>query len=188
MPKKRLDESTLKGLADLISYGGRVPGYIGNEPLTVAENRKFFERAGVEAVFGSVFSELNTFDSLKKFNSEESGKLLPLSLEQVLLRFADPREYGGDRKSTEAVVFRLNRLLWPEGLKVVLEGATPRLREIDSIAAAPSAPQSHLHPPDLRPLVADQKLLEILVSRWEEAQKCMGMGAYRSAVIMMGSI
>lgn len=43
-------------------------------------------------------------------------------------------------------------------------------------------------PPDFSPLVGDAEMKSILTDRWRECQKCLEVGAYLAATVMMGGL
>ncbi len=193
-PKKRLDDTTLEAVAELICGAGQGGGgaavYEAPGPYrSKSEIYAFFARAGVKPAGQSSTRKWFALESLQVVNSEPFGNLLPSSLEKVLLRLATPKEYRGDASVSRAVVAHLNRVLQVEGLEIILLGVDPQLRERAPGMAPPERPQpQHGPPPNFSRLVGDPTLANILIFRWEEAQRCLSAGAYLSAVIMMGSI
>jgi len=173
-----LDEQTLDALADLIC-GDQGPVYRRGWELPL-----FFRRAGLSCPDhdGST-RRWWTLDRLREFNH------LSGTIEKVVLRLADPREYKGDSATVQEALTRLNRVLAIEGLEVELSGLTPRLRQVKR-KMAPAQRESFvpLEPPDLSLIVNDPSLETILRQRWTDAQKCLDANVYLAALIMMGSL
>ena len=108
-------------------------------------------------------------------------------LEKVLVRVASPREYLRNKTSRKEVEDYLNDLLQVEGLEVALFGVELVLRE--RTASIPTVRERSVQvAPDFYQLLQDDSLAAVISFRWEEAQKCVGAGAYLAAVVMMGSI
>lgn len=183
---KALDDSTLEVVAETICGGsaGGGSGYASPGPYrTMGEIHAFFKRVGVTPRGESSTRKWFVLEALQNLNRETAA-----DLERVLLRLASPLEYRSDTNTMHAVIAHLNQLLQVEGLEIVLEGVTPRLRQ-KSATVAPVKPAFKREPaPDFRKLVSDTALGEILAFRWEEAQRCVEAGAHLSAVVMMGSI
>ena len=194
MPKKRLDDSALEAIAEVICGAGEGAGggrrYESPGPYrSRSEMHAFFQRVGVQPQGQSSTRKWFALESLQLLNKEHSGNLVSSSLEKVLLRLATPKEYRGDSEIAKKVIDHVNRVLQVEGLEIVLLGVDPQLRE-KSPSASPSKPERKPPepPPDFRRLVSDPTLADVLTFRWKEAQKCMEVGAYLSSVVMMGSI
>ncbi len=102
----------------------RASGYTAPGPhRSKSEIFGFFQRVGVTPQ-----GELSTrrwfvLESLQALNREDSGNLIPAGLERVVLRLADPREYG-EAETTRAVIDHLNRTLSMEEL-VAADPAEP---------------------------------------------------------------
>ncbi len=194
MPNKRLDNTTLEAISELICGAGQGAGggptYEAPGPYrSKSEIYAFFNRAEVVPKGESSTRKWFVLESLHALNKELTGHLLPTSLERVILRLANPKEYRGEEETTRKVIDHLNKILTVEGIEIVLDGVHPVLRE-KSPGVAPDKPkkQEHIPPPDFYKLVSDPSLAKILEMRWEEAQKCVEAEACLSAVIMMGSI
>ena len=182
---KRLDESTLEALAECIcgSGAGSGGGYARPGPYrTTGQIFDFFRRAGIRPVGTSSTRKWFVLESLQAINGAAG-------LELVLRRLASPKEYHGDADLTNSVIEQVNQVLIVEGLELSLHGVDANVQEIEA-AVSPSRPKDQPtdDAPDFARLTADASLAEILAFRWEEAQRCVGAGAYLSAVIMMGSI
>jgi len=194
MPKKRLDATTLEAIAEIICGSGQGagggPAYGTPCPYrSKSEIHSFFARVGVDPKGESSTRKWFVLESLQVLNKETSGNLLPSSLESVLLRLGNPKEYRGDAEATQSVINHLNKILGVEGLEVVLSGVQPILREKSPEVAVVKPVKSQRVPsPHFDRLVADASLAKILTHRWEEAQKCVEADAYLSAIVMMGSI
>jgi len=194
MPKKRLDTTTLEAIAEVICGSGQGagggPAYGTPGPYrSKSEIHSFFTRAGVDPKGQSSTRKWFVLESLQVLNREPVGNLLPLSLENVLLRLANPKEYRGDPETTQSVINYLNDVLQAEGVEFFLTGVQPNLREKSpEVAPAKPAKTQHVPPPKFDLLVADPCLAKILTQRWQEAQKCVEADACLSAIVMMGSI
>lgn len=178
---KSLDDSILGGIAEIICGDGTDwyrKGY---------ELHRFFRNAGLIDCPNHDGSTRKwwTLDRLREYNT-------PNDMEKILKRLADPREYKGDWIITQKVIDELNKLLNVEGLRIILEGTTPKIIEVkpvkpDLIGKIPEVKQIY-HKPDFSKIIVDDSFNRILSSRWEEALRCIKNGAYLSAIIMMGSI
>ncbi len=109
------------------------------------------------------------------------------SLETVILRLADPREYAGQPELLQTALAMLNRTLAPEGLMVALAGATPQLHQVRDHVAVADTVSPYLCP-DFGRLTPDAALVGNLEARWAEAQRCMAAEAYLATVLLLGSI
>lgn len=194
MPNKRLDDTTLEAISELICGAGQGagggPAYEAPGPYrSKSEISAFFNRADVVPKGESSTRKWFVLESLHALNKEVTGYLLPTSLERVILRLANPKEYRGEAETTRKVIDYLNKILTVEGVEIALDGVHPVFRE-KSPSVAPNKPkkQEHIAPPDFYKLVTDPNLARILEMRWEEAQKCVEVEACLSAVILMGSI
>lgn len=175
---KKLDPSTLEALAELIC-GDAGPYYRTGSMLPV-----FFRNAGLFCPphDGST-RKWWTLGRLEEYNQD------PLQIEKVIKRLANPKEYKGNSEITNKVITELNTLLSVEGLKVELEGVTPRIIEITPSVVATKKKISEAFPiPDFTKIIRDPSLENILISRWKETIRCIESEAYLSAIIMMGSI
>jgi hypothetical protein len=106
-----------------------------------------------------------------------------------LQRLASPREYHGDRELTRSVTEYLNQVLRLDGIELAWTGKSVEIRDVDptgTTAETRAGPAES--PPDFQRVVKDTSLAEILTFHWNEAQRCIEVGAHLSAVIMMGSI
>jgi len=175
---KRLDEQTLDALAELVC-GDDGPLYRKGWELP-----NFFRRAGLHCPDhdGST-RKWWTLDRLREFNQH------PQSIERVLLRLADPREYKGDAEAAKTALTELNKLLAIEGFEIELSGVNPRLieRKPGLVKDAKKA-FVPLEPPDFAVLTNDDSLGSILHERWIEVQKCVDANAHVAALVMMGSL
>lgn len=88
----------------------------------------FFDRAGVTlslelvdpvlgGVSGSVAEILYHINGTPDF-------------ERVLLRLASPLEYGGDLQEHARTLQKINKILWGEGLEIILDGHNPVIRDL----------------------------------------------------------
>ena len=174
-----MDGQTLESLADMICGDGQVyPAYRSGSELT-----RFFHRVG--------FSNFIHDGSTRKWwTLSVLNQLTEKNLKAVVLRLADPREYRGNEQQVSQALRKLNEILMIEGLKVELEGVTPRLKEITpQFVPQPEEPAlKSLPPPDFLNLKLEPGLGEILADRWDQAQKCLHAGAHLAATIIMGSM
>ena len=182
---KRIDDTTLEAIAELVYGGGQGSGGGYTSPGTyrsMGEILGFFERAGVELHGQSGTRKWRVLESLQSINGSSD-------LRKVLVRLASPKEYRGDSHVFQQVIGHLNRSLQVEGLEIRLTGVEPYLQERE---ASVSPPRPDVTPtenaPDFRNMVNDPALSEILTLRWQEAQACVNAEAYLAAVVMMGSI
>jgi hypothetical protein len=182
---KRLDDSTLEAMAEVICGAGEGAGggYTAPGPYrTKTQICDFFRRAGADPQGMSSTRKWFVLESLQAINGTSQ-------LDSVVMRLASPKEYRGDAMMTQAVTGHLNQILQVEGLELALVGVDPQIRERKAAASVPKPQDAPLEmPPDFARLVTDGSLANILVFRWAEAQRCFRAGAYLSAVVMMGSI
>lgn len=174
-----MDGQTLDLLADMICGDGQdYPAYRSGSELT-----RFFWRVG--------FSNFTHDGTTRKWwTLSVLNQLTDNNLKAVVLCLADPREYRGNKQQVNLAVKKLNEILMVEGLKVELEGVTPRLKEITpQFVSQPEEPElKPLPPPDFLNLALEPGLGEILADRWDQIQKCVNAGAHLAAVIVMGSM
>ncbi len=188
---KKLDDTTLEAIAELICGSGQGGGggYASPGPYrTMSEIAGFFSRAGIEPRGESSTRKWFVLESLKILNDEKTGSLIPVRLEQVILRLASPREYRGDAGMTQKVIEYLNQIMGVEGIEVVLDGVEPKLVTHSPRTSETPSDKPIEAPPDFAKLVSDAGLAAVLSFRWQEAQRCVKAEAYLSAVVMMGSI
>jgi len=182
---KKFDDSTLLALTSLV-YGFDKKVEWGLNERGVAN---FLRRTRVLDDSVSKLTQEQFLDFLRRLNNDETNGLVNPVIEAILKRICDIKEHQGSVRVHERALGRLNDLLCPEGLEIVLDGVTPILREIEPKLPARQRPSAQTVPsPGFSNLVKDPRLAEMLVSRWEEAQKCIQAQAHLSAVIMMGSI
>ena len=175
-----VDDQTLEALAEMICGDDRTvyPVYRSGSELT-----RFFKRVG--------FSNFEHDGSTRKWwTLDVLRTLTDNNLKAVILRLAHPGEYRGDVEQVNQAIEALNQHLMIEGLKIELDGVSPRLKEI-----TPSFIQSEkeidlrtLPPPDFLNLRLNPNLAAVLADRWSEAQKCVTAGAHVAAIIIMGSL
>jgi hypothetical protein len=174
-----MDVKTLESLADFVC-GDSVdsPRYRSGPELT-----HFFRRVG--------FSNLEHDGSTRRrWTLVTLQGLTDNNLKAVILRLANPIEYGGDQSVTTKTINRLNQILMPEGFKVELDGATPIIKQVSPQLwdETPVDDLKPLPPPDFLNLKLEVGLGEILSDRWNEAQKCLNAEAYLAATIIIGSL
>jgi hypothetical protein len=182
---KRLDDSTLEAMAEVICGAGQGAsgGYAAPGPYrTKTQICDFFRRAGVDSQGVSSTRKWFVLESLQAINGTPQ-------LANVLRRLASPKEYRGDAAVTQAITDHLNQILQVEGLELALVGIDPQIRERKAAASVPKPKATPLEtPPAFSLLVTDASLADILVFRWAEAQRCFRADAHLAAVVMMGSI
>lgn len=182
---KRLDDSTLEAVAEMICGAGEGAGggYSAPGPYrTKTQICDFFRRAGVDPQGMSSTRKWFVLESLQTINGTPR-------LDSVLKRLSSPKEYRGDATVTQTVIDHMNQILQIEGLELVLVGVEPQIRERKAAASVPKPKDTPIEsPPDFGRLVQDSSLAEILTFRWAEAQRCFRADAHLSAVVMMGSI
>lgn len=123
---KRLDDQTLEAIAELICGSGQ--DYSAPGPYrTASEIHRFFQRSGIREQTTSSTRKWFTLEILQACNKDAVGTLVPRKIEQVLTRLANPIEYQGQQETTNKVIEHLNRIILPEGLRVILHGVTPLL-------------------------------------------------------------
>jgi hypothetical protein len=182
MPKTKLDQVTLKNIAEMIYQR---PGY----------PKDFLARIGLTKAGGAPWTE-GTADQayavLHSLNEGSTGDLVAKEIEQILLRLVSPLEYANNMVDVNNARNKLNHWLQAEELKLVLDGVRPRLQELAStptiVTAGRKVSFQREQAPDFRKFVTDDPLSKILSFLWEEAQRCIEGGAYLAAVLMMGSI
>ena len=182
---KPLDDSTLEAIAESVCGAGEGAGgrYEAPGPYrTKTQICDFFRRADVDPQGMSSTRKWFALEVLQSINGT-------YQLEKVLKRLASPKEYRGDAAMTQSVTEHLNKILQVEGLELVLIGVEPQIRERKATASAPK-PKTSLPeaPPDFGLLVQDPSLADILIFRWDEAQRCFRSDAHLSAIVMMGSV
>lgn len=174
-----MDGQTLDSLADMICGDGQdCPVYRTGSELT-----RFFQRVG--------FSNFTHDGSTRKWwTLEVLRQLSNNNLKAVVLRLADPREYRGNQQQVIQAISKLNEILMVEGLKVELDGVSPKLNEVTpQFVEQKQEPElKPLPPPDFLSLTIEPGLGEILANRWNEVQKCLNAEGYLAATIIMGSM
>lgn len=114
-----MDGQTLDYFADMIC------GDSDDYPVrrTGSELTRFFERVG----FSNYIHDGST---RKWWTLEVLKQLTENNLKAVILRLANPKEYGGDPRQVEQALVKLNQILMIEGLKVELDGVDPVFKKI----------------------------------------------------------
>lgn len=171
-----MDPQTLERIAEFICGDGTdFPVYRSGTELT-----RFFVRVGL-------LNHIHDGSTRKWWTLEVLKQLTEKNLNAVILRLANPKEYGGNEDVVCKAIEKLNQILMIEGLKIELDGVQPQLRPITPTFAAKKQSLKPLPPPDFLSLKLDPGLGQILEGRWEEIQKCFDAGAYLAATILMGS-
>ena len=180
---KRIDESILEAISELIcgSGTGSGGGYSSPGPYRgMYDIHTFFERAGVAPQGESGTRKWFVLESLEIMNGTND-------LEKALMRIVSPMEHAGNSIVRKDIEDHLNNILQIEGLEVYLRGVDPVIRE--RVASVPTVGDRPVQAaPDFHSLVEDDSLADVLLFRWQEAQKCVEAEAYLAAVVMMGSI
>jgi hypothetical protein len=142
----------------------------------------FFENAGLKCPdFGNASRKPWTLSCLKYYNTNSQ-------MENVLLRLADPKEYG-DKSKTQIVVKELNKILELEGLSIRFNGIKPIIADIEpQILVEELNGNYNLLKLDFDQIIPDKNLSLVLNSRWNEIGRCMNSEAFLSSIILMGSI
>lgn len=109
------------------------------------------------------------------------------AIDRLLCRICDPLEYDAGLTAAEPVADELNRILAPEQLAVSYVSGRPVLGHVGQDDEALQYGQ----PPDLaarlQRLIADTKVVSVLMDRAEEASICQRGGAFALAIIGLGS-
>ncbi|HEY7405413.1 MAG TPA: hypothetical protein VIB39_17940 [Candidatus Angelobacter sp.] len=182
MPKTKLDQVTLKNIAQMIFQR---PGY----------PKDFFDRIGLTKAGGATWTETTVdqaYLALRSLNEGSTGDLVAKEIEQILLRLVSPLEHESRMVDVNDALTKLNHWLQAEELELVLDHMRPRLQEAASaptvVTAGRKVSFQREQAPDFRKFVTDNSLSKILSFLWGEAQRCIEGGAYLAAVLMMGSI
>ena len=182
---KTIDDRTLEAIAELIcgSGDGSGGGYKSPGPYrSMVDIGRFFYRSGIHPQGQSSTRKWFVLESLQSANGTTA-------FDKVLLRLSSPKEYGGDGNVTRKVIDHLNGVLQVEGIQVTLVSVEPQLRERNASMPTPESKETPLEDsPDFHKLVPDSSLADVLLFRWQEAQRCVQGEAYLAAVVMMGSI
>jgi hypothetical protein len=106
---------------------------------------------------------------------------------RLLCRVCDPREYDGGMPVAETFRTELNRILEPERLAVSYIGGRPVLGELTDDPDQPmfSAPEGLEN--RLRTLLADPRVVMLLVDRVEQSRRAQASGAHLLALFGIGS-
>ncbi|MEW6419683.1 MAG: hypothetical protein AB1480_16465 [Nitrospirota bacterium] len=114
-----MDASTLEKIADFICGDNteKFPIYRTGSELT-----RFFQRAGVNVAHDGSTRKWWTLNTLQNLKGPD--------LQNVILRLASPKEYGGETNKIKLAIKTLNDILRMEGLQVSVEGVTPKFNRI----------------------------------------------------------
>lgn len=176
---KPLDGQTLETLAELIC-GDNAEWYRKGSDLP-----RFFRNSGLDCPsHDGTTRKWWTLERLKEYNKNSPN------IQKVILRLADPREYRGQANVVDDVINRLNNILAVEGLKILLDGVTPKIREVTPTIPDPKTTKElfAIPIPDFGKLTNDPTLSPFIEGRWKEVVKCVDCGANLAAIILMGSI
>lgn len=69
-----------------------------------------------------------------------------------------------------------------------LKRATVQVRSLRSAFLVPATSPTSDAAPDFSPLAADEAMRAILISRWQECQRCLHANAHLAATVMMGGL
>lgn len=174
----KLDNKILENLADLVCGDDGSAYYRRGFEIV-----KFFEAAGWDDV-GELEGGRRAWvaDRLKERRNDSR------SLQKVLLRLADPREYLDNDDAWDEVVRELNQLLAVEGYQVVFERGRPTLIEQDPTLRRPARKAPLELTASLTDIVSDGDFGRQLRARLDEAHTCWNTGASTAAIIMLGSL
>lgn len=110
------------------------------------------------------------------------------SLNRLLCRLVDPREYLDDEEACAAVLNEVNSLLAMEGYELYYAPDGPDLRRRTRSFHRMNSETPVKLTADLGRLVSNQQFGSLLRSRLDEAHQCWDHGAHLAAVIMLGSL
>lgn len=135
MAMKKLDDPTLEAIAEIICGSGQGSGggasYEAPGPYrSKSEIDTFFNRAGVAPKGESPTRKWFVLESLQALTKESIGGLLTKSLENVILRLANPKEYRGDAETTRIVPEHLNKILSADFSFILAVFRPSRLRSL----------------------------------------------------------
>lgn len=111
-----------------------------------------------------------------------------VEFERFLCRVCDPLEYDGGEPDADLHRSELNQILQPEGLHILLyKRRRPVLEPLDDETEqpVPTAPEDLAE--QLKRFLSDRQMLDLLLTRAEEAKACEEIGAHTMAVIAIGS-
>jgi hypothetical protein len=184
------DHATLEALAEFVCGDDteRFPVYRTGSQLT-----RFFQGIGIDASHDGSTRKWWVLETLQR--------LPPGEIEKVILRLADPREYGGDNEKLRLAVRTANGILAIENLAVAFDGATPELRrtagiqlDAEELAKAAPAPDedSFLERRFAEDLRIDELGLDVVITgflqdRVDEAQACPRDKVSLGTIILLGS-
>ncbi len=176
-----MDGFLLERLAEFIcgDNGSFAPEYRSGINLT-----RFFENAGL-----SQFKHDGT--TRKRWVIDCLNVCSEQELQQVVLALASPKTYKGNFDQIQFALKCLNEILNPEGLNVELKGVKPVITQIEPRLSRPLNPNADaiiLECPDFNALGMETEFSNLLISRWDENEKCIQGHAYLASIIMMGSL
>ena len=133
---KRIDESTLETIAEVICGSSRDEETSDLSPLTPRSMREieaFFQRVDVIPTGQSSTRKWFVFESLRSVNGTRA-------LDKILLRLSSPIEYRGDSRITHNVMNHLNRVLRLEGLEIAIHSGRvePHIRARPPVMETPT--------------------------------------------------
>ena len=175
------DSSTLAEIAELIC-GDTAPlryrkGY---------EIPQFLERAGCEYVpqYDGSPRHAWTLNVLRDLHEDD-----PADIERVVLRLADPREYGGEDHERKATLERLNKVLALDGRRVEYTKGRPVLVAHEATIDDGGTPLPRVElKVAVTDVVDDPDLARAAQLRLDEAKIAYDNGAYMATIILLGSL
>lgn len=174
-----MDDTTLELIAGVICGDSQEgPVYRSGSELS-----RFFQRVGFSNfVHDGSTRKWWTLDVLRQLSEN--------NLKAVILRLANPKEYGGNQENIKQAIKKLNEILMIEGLIVKLDGVSPKISSITPRFAETEEKEElkPIAPPNFLKLKLEPGLGEILADRWDEIQKCLAASAYLAATIQMGAL
>jgi len=161
---KPLDGQTLESLAELIC-GENSEWYRKGSDLP-----RFFQNSGLACPNHD--GKTRKWWTLERLNNYNKNSL---DIQKVILRIADPREYRGQTNVVNDVINRLNNILAVEGFKILLDGVTPKIREVNPTTLDPETTKVlfAVPIPDFGKLTNDSTLSPFIEGRWKEVVKCV---------------
>jgi len=182
---KKLDECTIEELAHFI--GGDVNGETKDYPLYRSSRllTKFFKRVGLNNLIHDGSSRIPwVFEKLSELHYSD--------LNNIILRLANPKEYGGDSEKVKKAINKLNQILKVEGFEVVLvNNVNPQIRGIEPSIQARNEDylnQILFEQPEFNKFSLDPTNEKNFFERYHEIQRCINSKCYLSAIILMGSL
>jgi predicted nucleotide-binding protein len=168
-----LDDKTLETIADLIC-GDNYQYYRKGRDLPI-----FFRNAGLECPdLKDETRKWWVLDRLKEYNGDSS-------IDNVLLRLADPMEYHNNKITIE-IIKEMNEILALSGLKIILNGIKPTIVKIDPyIPDLKSNKDSEIYIQESNKLVSSKQTSKIFISHGNDTS---ALNLLREFIIAIGLI